>query len=126
VVDDNVDAADTLTELLRLSNHIVESAYEGESALQRAEKLRPDVAFIDLNMPGMDGYALATQIRAAAWGRTMKLVAVTGMGQKADIARTREAGFDEHLTKPADPERLARVASGTDRDENVVGLRARS
>jgi len=126
VVDDNVDAADTLTELLRLSGHVVETAYEGASALQRAEKVRPDLAFIDLNMPGIDGYELARQLRATSWGRTMTLVALTGMGQKTDIARTRDAGFDEHLTKPADPERLARVAGGTDRDENVVALRTKS
>ena len=125
VVDDNVDAADTLAELLRLSGHVVEAAYEGKTALQLADKLRPDIAFIDLNMPGIDGYALAQQLRAAPWGRAVKLVALTGMGQKTDQERTRGAGFDEHLTKPADPERLARVAAGTDRDENVVALRTK-
>ena len=126
VVDDNVDAADTLTELLRLSGYAVEAAYEGANAFRLAEKLRPDIAFIDLNMPDIDGYALAKQLRATPWGRTIKLVALTGMGQKADLQRTRDAGFDEHLTKPADPERLARVAAGTDRDENVVVLRTKS
>ncbi len=125
VVDDNIDAADTLTELLRLSGHVVEAAYEGATALRLAEELRPDIAFIDLNMPGIDGYALAERLRATPWGRTVKLVALTGMGQKADLARTHDAGFDEHLTKPADPERLAQVAAGTDRDENVVALRTK-
>ena len=105
---------------------MVEAAYEGANAFQLAEKLRPDIAFIDLNMPDIDGYALAKQLRAAPWGRTIKLVALTGMGQKADLQRTRDAGFEEHLTKPADPERLARVAAGTDREENVVVLRTKS
>ncbi len=112
VVDDNVDAAQTLAELLRLQGHVVEAVHGGETALLAAEALKPDVAFIDLNMPDMDGYEVARQIRATAWGTTAKLVALTGMGQKSDLERTQAAGFDEHLTKPADPQRLARIAAG--------------
>jgi CheY-like chemotaxis protein len=62
------------------------------------------VAFIDLNMPHPDGAELARMIRMEPWGNSVKLIALTGMGQPADVARTRTAGFDEHLTKPADPE----------------------
>jgi CheY-like chemotaxis protein/anti-sigma regulatory factor (Ser/Thr protein kinase) len=112
VVDDNVDAAQTLAQYLRLGGHRVESALDGEAALRIAEVLHPDVAFIDLNMPGMDGAEVARRLRVTPWGRSARLVALTGMGQQADITRTREAGFDEHITKPADLHRLSRLAAG--------------
>jgi signal transduction histidine kinase/ActR/RegA family two-component response regulator len=112
VVDDNVDAAGSLAELLRLEGHQVETALDGAAALRIAETQRPEVAFIDLNMHGMDGIELAKRLRSAPWGRDATLVAVTGMGQQTDIARTREAGFDEHLTKPADPRRVMQLSAG--------------
>ncbi|HEX4927713.1 MAG TPA: ATP-binding protein [Burkholderiales bacterium] len=112
VVDDNVDAAQTLAQYLRLDGHRVESALDGEGALRIAEVLHPDIAFIDLNMPGMDGLEVAKRLRVTSWGRGARLVALTGMGQQADVARTREAGFDEHLTKPADLHRVSRIAAG--------------
>jgi signal transduction histidine kinase len=112
VVDDNVDAAQTLAQYLRMDGHRVESALDGEAALRIAEVLHPDVAFIDLNMPRMDGVEVAKRLRVTSWGRSARLVALTGMGQQADIARTREAGFDEHITKPADLKRLSRIAAG--------------
>jgi signal transduction histidine kinase/ActR/RegA family two-component response regulator len=112
VVDDNVDAAQTLAQYLRMDGHRVESALDGEAALRIAEVLHPDVAFIDLNMPRMDGVEVAKRLRVTTWGRSARLVALTGMGQPSDIARTREAGFDEHLTKPADLRRVARLAAG--------------
>jgi CheY-like chemotaxis protein len=105
---------------LRLQGHVVEAVHSGAAALRTAEALKPDVAFIDLNMPDVDGYEVARQIRATALGATAKLVALTGMGQQSDLERTRAAGFDEHLTKPADPERLARIAAGG--ASNVVPL----
>jgi len=112
VVDDNVDAAQTLAQYLRLGGHRVESALDGEAALRIAEVLHPDVAFIDLNMPKMDGVEVARRLRVTPWGRSARLVALSGMGQQADIARTREAGFDEHITKPADLQHLSRLAAG--------------
>ena len=112
VVDDNVDAAQTLAQYLRLGGHRVESALDGEAALRIAEVLHPDVAFIDLNMPGMDGTEVARRLRVTPWGRSTRLVALTGMGQQGDIARTRDAGFDEHITKPADLQRLSALAAG--------------
>jgi len=111
VVDDNVDAAQTLAEYLRLEGHRVESALDGESALRIAEMLHPEVAFIDLNMPGMDGTEVARRLRKTPWGRQTRLVALTGMGQLTDVARTRAAGFDEHLTKPAELSRVSRLAA---------------
>jgi signal transduction histidine kinase len=112
VVDDNVDAAQTLAAYLRLDGHRVESALDGEAALRVAELLHPDVAFIDLNMPRMDGAEVARRLRLTPWGRNARLIALTGMGQQSDIARTREAGFDEHITKPADLQRVSRLAAG--------------
>jgi CheY-like chemotaxis protein len=111
VVDDNVDAAQTLAQYLRMDGHRVESALDGEGALRIAEVLHPEVAFIDLNMPRMDGTEVARRMRRTPWGREAALIAITGMGQQADIARTREAGFDEHITKPADLELVSRLAA---------------
>jgi CheY-like chemotaxis protein len=112
VADDNIDAADTLAELLSLHGHLVEAVHGGEAALRTAEKLKPDIVFVDLNMPQIDGYEVARRIRVTSWGRRAKLVALTGMGQKSDLEATRAAGFDEHLTKPPDLERLLRIAAG--------------
>jgi signal transduction histidine kinase/CheY-like chemotaxis protein len=109
VADDNTDAAVAIAELLRLEGHRVETAKDGATALNIAEALQPDVAFIDLNMPVMDGYELARHLRIRS--RRPKLVAVTGMGQALDLERTRAAGFDLHLTKPADPGLILSVAT---------------
>jgi PAS domain S-box-containing protein len=111
VVDDNVDAAQTLAAYLRMEGHRVESALDGEAALRIAEVLHPDIAFIDLNMPRMDGVEVARRLRVTPWGRSARLVALTGLGQPSDIERTREAGFDEHITKPADLGYVARLAA---------------
>jgi CheY-like chemotaxis protein len=101
VVDDNVDAATTLAALLESNGHSVRTCFDGSSAYEAASQLTPDVAFIDLNMPHPDGIELAQMIRRQPWGKSVRLVALTGMGQPGDLARTHEAGFDEHLTKPA-------------------------
>ena len=111
MVDDNVDAAQTLAQYLRLGGHRVESALDGEAALRIAEVLRPDVAFIDLNMPRMDGAEVARRLRVTPWGRSAHLIALTGLGQPDDLTRTREAGFDEHVTKPADLKQILRLAA---------------
>jgi signal transduction histidine kinase len=112
VVDDNQDAADTLSDLLRIEGHETQPAYDGGTALKIAHEFRPDVAFIDLNMPGMDGFELARRIRAQPWGSAMTLVALTGMGQQSEIEQTRQTGFDYHLTKPALPDQVLRIAAG--------------
>jgi CheY-like chemotaxis protein len=77
--------------------------------LDIASQWRPDVILLDLGMPGMNGYEVAQQIRGQAWGKNMMLVAVTGWGQEADKQRTRNAGFDFHLVKPADFDRLKAI-----------------
>lgn len=107
VVDDNVDAANSLATLLELRGHRVRTCFDGVTAFEAARVARPDVAFIDLNMPHLNGIQLSQQIRAQPWGRSVKLIALTGMGQPEDQARTRAAGFNQHLTKPVGPEELA-------------------
>jgi signal transduction histidine kinase/ActR/RegA family two-component response regulator len=116
VVDDNVDAADTLAHLLRLEGFDVRKCYNGADALALAREFHPDAAFIDLNMPGMSGFELARELRAQAWASGMRLVALTGMGQKTDVEATRAAGFDAHVTKPASADELRRVANGLQAD----------
>jgi PAS domain S-box-containing protein len=112
VVDDSPDAADTLAMLLRLEGQEVRVAYDGPSALAAAEAAPPDIAFLDLGMPTMDGYELARRMRARQELRTVRLVAVTGWGQDEDRRRTREAGFDEHLVKPVERESLHQLLAG--------------
>jgi CheY-like chemotaxis protein len=109
VVEDNEDARESLTLLLRLGGHDVYAAANAEETLARVDSIRPDVMLIDVGLPGMDGYDLARSLRARPEGREIGLVALTGYGQAEDQRRARVAGFDLHLTKPVDPGRLAQV-----------------
>ena len=109
VVDDNVDSTTTLRVLLEMGGHRVATANEGGEALKLAEAVRPDVALLDLGLPGMNGFELARRIRATDWGRETMLVAATGYGQEEDRLRTTQAGFDEHLVKPIDLQALERA-----------------
>jgi PAS domain S-box-containing protein len=110
VADDNADAADSLQRVLDLEGNDVRVAYDGISALKLVGSLRPDVAVIDIGMPGLNGYEVARAIRDQQ-GRRVVLIALTGWGQEADRQRSREAGFDHHLTKPVDPASLTRLLS---------------
>jgi signal transduction histidine kinase/CheY-like chemotaxis protein len=112
VVDDNVDAAISLATLLEMRGHRVRTCFGGSTAFEAASVSPPEVAFIDLNMPPPDGIELSRLIRAQPWGTAVKLIALTGMGQPDDHARTRAAGFDAHLTKPVHPDDLL-TAIGT-------------
>lgn len=106
VIDDNVDAADSLAQLLRLRGHDVHTAYGGEDGVACAERLRPHVVLLDLGMPGVDGYEAARRMRALDGGAAFTLVAVSGWGQAADRQRTEAAGIDYHLTKPLEESQL--------------------
>ncbi len=106
VVDDNQDAAETLTDLLDLWDYPAEAVYDGPSALRRAEEYRPGVILLDIGLPGMDGYEVARRLREAPVLAGALIVAVTGYASEADQAEAREAGFDHHLPKPVDPARL--------------------
>jgi PAS domain S-box-containing protein len=108
VVDDNVDAAETIAKLLRLSGFDTECVYDGPAALAAVQDKRPDVVVLDIGLPGMDGYEVARRLRAQDAFRRTPLIAVTGYGQENDRQRSVQAGFDEHFTKPVDPEELER------------------
>jgi signal transduction histidine kinase len=101
LVDDNVDAVESLAMLLRHAGHDVSTAYEAESALRLLDRQRPDLAVLDIGLPGIDGYALARAIRARPPLQDIVLVALTGYGRPEDRGRARAAGFDHHLIKPA-------------------------
>jgi len=109
VVDDNRDAAESLGMLLELAHCKVSVAFDGLRALEALETFKPEIALLDIGMPGMDGYELARRIRSTQRGRDVLLVALTGWGQADDKKRAAEAGFDEHLTKPVDPDMLGRM-----------------
>jgi len=100
VVDDNIDAADTLAELLLAYGHDVRRAYDGYRALESARAFRPQVAIVDIGMPVMDGYEVAQEL--SSWAERPYLIAVTGYGQDHDRERSQAAGFDRHLVKPVD------------------------
>jgi len=109
IADDNIDALESLAEVLKLQGHEVFSAANGSLALESAERYLPDVALLDIGMPLLDGYEVARRIRSQEWGRQVTLMAVTGWGQDADRRRSREAGFDQHLVKPLDVDKLAEL-----------------
>lgn len=106
VVDDNKDAATSLSFLLRLQGHEVRLAYDGATSLETAKEFHPHMIFLDLGMPGMDGYEVARRIRATPELRDIVLTALTGWGQKEDRQRTAAAGFDHHLVKPPEPKTI--------------------
>jgi two-component system CheB/CheR fusion protein len=100
IVDDNADAAQSLATALELSGHRVSVAYDGPSAIEVAIAERPDIIFLDIGLPGMDGYEVAAALRQRAELCHARIVAVTGYGQDRDRQRTRDAGFDQHVVKP--------------------------
>ncbi|HEX2541058.1 MAG TPA: ATP-binding protein [Caldimonas sp.] len=102
VADDNVDFANSLANLFRLEGHAVRVAHDGQAAVAAVADFVPDVAFLDIGMPGLSGYDVAAQLRAGEATRGVHLVAVTGWGQSSDKERARAAGFDHHLVKPID------------------------
>jgi PAS domain S-box-containing protein len=106
VVDDNQDAAETLSELLELWDYEVLTACGGQAGLAAADRFRPDVVLLDIGMPGMDGYEVAKQLRLRPQHGETYLIALTGYGQPEDRNRAQAAGFNEHLAKPFDPDHL--------------------
>jgi signal transduction histidine kinase/CheY-like chemotaxis protein len=110
VVEDNADARDALVMLLESFGHEVVAATDGPGGVDLAGAVHPDVAFVDIGLPGFDGYEVGRRVRALL-GRGVTLVALTGYGQEADRSRAQEAGFDLHLTKPADAETVASVVA---------------
>jgi CheY-like chemotaxis protein len=108
-VDDNADAADTLSELLQMLGYETRTAGEAKAALRQLEEFRPQVALLDIGLPDVDGYQLARMMRDKPQGTGLRLVALTGYGQDSDRARASEAGFDEHMVKPVAVDRLTEL-----------------
>ena len=112
VVDDNVDAAESLAMLLQLQGHAAHAVHSGDAALAAIADGAYQAVLLDIGLPDLSGYEVARRIRARLGDRCPRLIALTGWGQESDRERAREAGFDEHLTKPADPDALARLVAG--------------
>ncbi len=111
VVEDSLDSAETLGELLTRWGHEVRLANDGASAVRAAREFRPQVILLDIGLPDVNGYDVAHQLRDEHLGGEI-LVALTGYGEAQDRARAREAGFDRHLTKPVDPDALQKLLLG--------------
>jgi CheY-like chemotaxis protein len=109
LVDDHDDARGTTRMLLEIMGHVVIEAADGLQGVEQALAGAPDVAVVDIGLPGIDGYEVARRLRAHASTRALPLVALTGYGQDDDRRRALEAGFDEHLVKPVEPEALVRA-----------------
>jgi CheY-like chemotaxis protein len=109
VADDNRDSGKTLAALLRIDGHEVMVVHDGPGALSAFEAFQPEVALLDIGMPGLNGYEVALRMRRSPSGAPLKLIAITGWGQESDKERAFAAGFDHHLTKPVDPQRLAEL-----------------
>jgi PAS domain S-box-containing protein len=121
VVDDNVDAADSLSLFLKVAGYQTRVAYDGRTAVEMAEILKPAVVLLDLGLPYLNGHEVARRLRALPWGRSARLIALTGWGQEDDVLRSRQSGFDEHLTKPVDPEVLIERIMLLTRDQTQTG-----
>ena len=119
VADDNVDAADVMCALLEASGYATRLAYDGVQALEVAGQFLPQIALLDLGMPRMDGFETARRMRADPALAGAVLVAVTGWGAESDRARTRAAGFDHHLLKPASMAQVLAIVAGTQRTPGV-------
>lgn len=109
VADDDRDAADSLTQLLKLRGSDVRTAYDGVQAFETCAAFRPDVVLLDIGMPRLDGHETAQRIRRQSWGEDMVLIALTGWGQQKDKQKATDLGFDHHFTKPVDFRQLEAV-----------------
>lgn len=119
VVDDNIDAAEMIGQLLELSGHQVTVVHDGPAALAAAEEISPEYVLLDIGLPAMNGYEVARHLRGTPNTARAILIAVTGYGQESDRARAREAGFDHHLVKPVNPEALLKLVTRS--AERVLG-----
>jgi PAS domain S-box-containing protein len=111
VVDDSVDAAESLAMLLAFEGHEIHKAHDGAAAVRSAERLRPDIVLMDIGLPILNGYEACRRIRSQAWGAAITLVAITGWGQEEDHQQSDAAGFDLHLVKPVEHNELLRVVA---------------
>jgi signal transduction histidine kinase/ActR/RegA family two-component response regulator len=112
VADDNRDAAESMSTVLRLMGHEVRTVHDGVQAVEEAAAFRPDLVLLDIGMPRLNGYDAARRIRTERWGKSTLIVAMTGWGQDEDKRRAFESGFDRHFTKPVDPADVEKLISG--------------
>jgi PAS domain S-box-containing protein len=126
IIEDNVDAAESLKEVLELGDHVVEMAGTGLEGLEKARAFRPDVVLCDIGLPAMDGFEVASAMRADPALRSTALVALSGYAAAADLERAAEAGFDRHLAKPVDLDELERVMSAVAGLHSERSARART
>jgi len=112
VVDDNIDAAQSAAEILRLLGNEVSAVYDGLAAVRTIEEWKPEVVLLDIGLPGIDGYEVARRVRSQDNGRSIMLVALTGWSQDRDRQLASEAGFDHHWVKPVALEKLKEISGG--------------
>ena len=115
VVDDNVDGAESLSMLLSIYGHTTCMAHNGHRALAAVAEFRPDIVFLDIGLPGLNGYEVARQVRHSPSGARVMLVALTGWGSEDDRQRSKDAGFDHHLTKPVDAREVQALLATVER-----------
>lgn len=108
-MDDNRDAATTLSMLLKLKGHDVQTRYSGREGLEAIQSLQPEIVLLDIGMPELDGYQTCRLIRQQPWGRDRIVIALTGYGRDEDRRRSQEAGFNAHLVKPLDVAMLTQL-----------------
>jgi PAS domain S-box-containing protein len=111
IVDDSVDAAESLAMLLAFEGHEIHTAHDGADAVRTAERLRPDIVLMDIGLPILNGYEACRRIRSQPWGAAITMVAITGWGQEDDHEQFAAVGFDLHLVKPVDHDELLRVVA---------------
>jgi CheY-like chemotaxis protein len=109
VADDNRDLLELMQEMLEHHGHEIRIAYNGPDAVQICEEFKPDIVFLDIGLPGLNGYEVAKQIRKGASCTKMQIVAVTGFARDADRTRALESGFNEHVAKPIDFDRISKL-----------------
>ena len=109
MVDDHRESALSLAMVLEAMGHEARVAFDGPNAVAAAERFRPEVIFLDLALPKLNGYDTCRRIREQSWGSDVVIIALTGWGREEDKQRSREAGFTLHLVKPLDPDALERV-----------------
>jgi CheY-like chemotaxis protein len=109
VIEDDIDAAETLKEALELNDHVVEIALSGSDGLAKVHSMHPDVVLCDIGLPGIDGFQVAKRIRADPVSGGVALIALSGYAQPEDLERSKQAGFDLHLAKPPGMDALERA-----------------
>ncbi len=115
IVDDINVIADSVAMVLKMEGHEVHTAYNGEEAILAAAKFQPEVVVLDIGMPKLNGYDTCRRIREQPWGKKMFIIALTGWSQEEDRRRTEEAGFNQHMVKPVDPEDLMKLLASLEK-----------